>query len=350
MPEAFLNRIATAVPAHDVHVRFTAFAPSLLSERDAALFRRMAARGQIDHRYSVLSAGSGDTLDGDDFYRPENFPTTAARMQAYRVHALPLAQRAVEDLLAPDERAGITHLLITSCTGFYAPGLDFDLIAACGLDSSIERTLIGFMGCYAAVNALKLARHIVRGEPAARVLIVNIELCTLHLQQTDDLEKVLSFYLFGDGCAASLVTAEAVGARLDGFHAAVAPDSAGMITWHIGDAGFDMVLSGAVPQAVGALLPVALPVLLDGTMVDDIEHWAIHPGGRSVLDAVETSLALGESALADSRAVLRDYGNMSSATVMFVLQKMLAVGRPGTGVLLAFGPGVTAEGGRFTIL
>ncbi|MEM8664468.1 MAG: 3-oxoacyl-[acyl-carrier-protein] synthase III C-terminal domain-containing protein, partial [Pseudomonadota bacterium] len=212
-----------------------------------------------------------------------------------------------------------------------------------------ERTMIGFMGCYAAINALRLARSIVRAEPDAHVLIVSVELCSLHLQETDDLEVVLSFMLFGDGCAAALVSARPEGLRLDGFRTAVMPAADDLITWHIGERGFDMRLSGEVPGALCTALPDAVATLEPGG-VGSVDLWALHPGGRSILDAVERALDLGPDALNASRGVLRDYGNMSSPSVLFVLAAMMREGPAAgaRGLAMAFGPGLTAEGMRFS--
>jgi predicted naringenin-chalcone synthase len=204
--------------------------------------------------------------------------------------------------------------------------------------------MVAFMGCYAAFNALKLARHIVRSDPAAQVLVLNLELCTLHLQETQDLEKVLSFLVFADGCAASLVTSESEGIALDRFHAALIPASEGLITWRVGDQGFDMHLSGRVPATIGEGLSAAAPLILDGVEPEAIDLWAVHPGGRSVLDAVESGLKLPQGAMAESRAVLSDYGNMSSATIMFVLDRMIKADNSGArGCAMGFGPGLVAE-------
>jgi alpha-pyrone synthase len=222
------------------------------------------------------------------------------------------------------------------------------LIARCGLSPTVERSIIGFMGCYAAINAFKLARHIVRSEPKARVLAVNLEMCTLHLQETPDLETILSFLLWGDGCAASLITAEEEGLELESFHAVLLPQSRELITWIIGDIGFDMVLSGQVPAAIQTALTSGTSEILNGTPLDEIDLWAIHPGGRTVLDAVERALALDPTKLAASRGVLRDFGNMSSATVTFVLREIARNARPGeAGCAMSFGPGLVAETMRF---
>ena len=316
----------------------------------------MAERSGITHRYSTIDTiddPEGVELDRDGFYRSGDFPSTKTRMRRFERAALPLAISACAALhgrLADGfEAASITHLVVTSCTGFFAPGLDLQLVTALGLPSSVERTMIGFMGCYAAFNALKVARHIVRSEPDARVLLVNIELCTLHLQETDDLEQILSFMVFADGCTAALVSAAPHGLALDGFHAELLPDTDPLITWHIGDLGFDMLLSGQVPGAIASGLGRnAARILGDGPAP---ALWAVHPGGRSVLDAVAGALSLPPDALADSRAVLDGFGNMSSCTVLFVLDRMMRAGLPaGTpGIAMGFGPGLVAETMRFRI-
>jgi predicted naringenin-chalcone synthase len=348
MVDAYINAIACAVPPNDVHAKFVDFAPRLLSdERDRKLLGRMAARSDIDHRHSVLSPDPDpELLDADGFYQPGAFPTTAARMQLYERHALGLAVQALDKLDFAAHATRVTHLIVVSCTGFAAPGLDLEIVRHYGMSDTVERTIVGFMGCYAALNALKLARHIVRSDADALVAIVNAELCTLHLQDRDDLEEVLSFLLFADGVTATLVSAAARGIALESFTSSIAPDTAGHITWRIGQNGFDMNLSGRVPGAIGTHLPRVLPRLAGGDP-DDVALWAIHPGGRSVLDAVEAAANIGSNALAFSRNVLRSFGNMSSATVLFVLADMLKAGSTGKGLALAFGPGMTVEALRF---
>lgn len=348
MSTAYINRIATAVPPYDVHAAFLGFAEAQLAgdPRMTTLFHRMAQRSGIEHRYSYLAPGVGldnGIVDRDGFYRLGQFPDTAARMQQFERFAPKLAIEAVEQLLLDsDDRSKITHLVITCCTGFSAPGLDLEIIERCQLPRGTERTIIGFMGCYAAMNALKVARHIVRSERNARVLVLNLELCSLHLKETRDIEQILSFMIFADGCAASLVSAEPTGIALDSFHAVLAPETADLITWHIRESGFDMNLSGLVPSAVQTLLQSERDTILAGTPVSTIDLWAIHPGGRSVLDAAEHALGLGPSALNVSRDVLRRFGNMSSATIMFVLHDMLKK-RRARGCAMAFGPGIVAE-------
>ena len=342
----FLERIATATFDSDVHKAFVQYAHGMLKEeRSRTLFLRMAERAGIEARYSPLLVDGSEGphgVDAYELYRSEFFPTTAKRMALYKQFAPVLMRKALDRLaLSEEERKRIRHVVVTSCTGFYAPGLDFDAVDYLGLDASVERTMIGFMGCYAAMNALKQARHIVRSQPEDTVLVINLEICTLHLQESQDLGEVLSFLVFGDGCAASLVSARPVGFELESFRAIRLEGTADLITWDIGDQGFDMVLSGQVPVAVGqALHAHKKDFLRDGA----VSLWAVHPGGRSVLDAVAEALELPTHALDASREVLRRYGNMSSATVMFVLEAMMRTAPAGArGCAMAFGPGLTAE-------
>ncbi len=354
---AHINRIATAVPPHDVHDAFVAFARTLLpDERARAVFERMAERSGIAHRHAVLQPGRIEhgEVDTSGFYRRGAFPSTAARMRLYEEAAPALACEAAARLrLDPHE---VTHLVVASCTGFSAPGLDLQIAHRLGLRADVERTLVGFMGCAAAVPALRAARHIVRSEPDARVLVVSCELSSLHLQESASLEEILSFLLFADGSAAALVTAEPHGLALEDFRNAVIPETAGFITWHVGDAGFAMHLSGRVPGRIAATLRNEAErggpdTLLRGIPAAQYDLWAVHAGGRTVLDAVEQGLALGPAALRHSRAVLHDCGNMSSATVLFVLDRILREPAPSgaKGLALAFGPGMVAESFRFRV-
>jgi alpha-pyrone synthase len=350
---AYINRIATAVPPYDCHRAFVRFARTLLTDRRAqAVFDRLVDKAQISHRHAIRPVAEdpeGPSVDAGGVYLRGHFPSTAERMGFYEQHAPELAEQAVAGLELGDEARRVTHVIVTSCTGLYAPGLDLDLVQRCNLDPSVERTVVGFMGCYAAINALKLARHIVRSEPAARVLLLNLEICTIHLQEATSLEQMLSFLVFADGCAASLVSADPVGLALDRFRAVVLPDTASLITWKIRDLGFDMLLSGRVPPAIREGLQANASAILDGASVGEIDRWAVHPGGRSVLDAVERGLELAPDALRASRDILDRFGNMSSASVMFVLRTILYAARSGErGCAMSFGPGMTAETMLFT--
>ena len=284
-------------PSNDVHRFFIDFAALQLSEnpRRQVIFSRMAERAGIDHRFSCFAPSddpAGASVDRNGVFLRNAFPGTAKRMEMFAEAAPVLAASAVEKVLNGEEKVTITHLIVTTCTGLSAPGLDLELVARCGLPTNIERTIIGFMGCYAAINALKLARHIVRSEQEARVLIVNLEICTLHLRQTDELEKLLSFCLWGDGCAASVISADPFGLRLDSFRSFVDAESRELMTWSVKDDGFDMVLSGQVPVALDVALKKDIGDMLGNKSVAEIDLWAIHPGGKSVLDAVERSLDL----------------------------------------------------------
>jgi predicted naringenin-chalcone synthase len=344
---AYLNAVGTAVPAHDVHDAFIAWASARVEPRARALFARMAARAGIRRRWSVLPGVDGASAVEPGGFYADAMPGTAARMAVYATEAPALALAAIAALGADLDPAGITHLVVASCTGFVAPGIDQIIAARLGLSAGVERLLIGFMGCYAAVVALRSARHIVRSDPAARVLVVTVELSSLHLQPDTAVEPLLAMLQFGDGAAAALVTATPRGIALGRPFAASLPDSADLIRWTITDTGFAMHLDGAVPARIGGALAEAAFVgtITDGAAPDSL-FWAVHAGGRSILDAVQAALHLPADALAPSRGVLADNGNMSSATLMFVLARLLADPPAGRrdGVALAFGPGLAAEG------
>lgn len=353
MTNVCIQRIATATPQHDIHEAFVDCASMMLKDgRARSLFRYMAVRAGIEHRFSYICPednAPSEFISPWEMVRAGHFPSTERRMHLFELFAPRLMHDALDRLsLTDEERASVRHVIVTTCTGFFAPGLDFSAVQYLGLDPGVERTVIGFMGCYAAINGLKLARHIVRSEPAAAVLLINLELCTLHLQETQQLESMLSFLLFGDGCAASLIRASEAGLAIDSFKAITIPDTANMIRWNIGGSGFDMVLSGQVP--------LRLRRTLEENAVDldpkgDVQLWAVHPGGRSILDAVEAGLRLDQTALNSSRFILRQFGNMSSATVMFVLDHLSRTAKAGqAGCAISFGPGLTAETMKFHVI
>jgi alpha-pyrone synthase len=347
---AYIQRISVAVPDHGVHSAFVAFATGMLaSQRERAVFERLAARSGIERRHSVLAVSarsSSDSVSAYDFYRKADFPGTKERMQVFEQCAPKLLYRALDALKLNDsERARVKHVIVTCCTGHYAPGLDFATIDYLGLDPEISRTMVGFMGCYAAINGLRLAQSIVRSQPNESVLLVNLELCSLHLQETQELNEMLSFLIFADGCSAALIGSQRAGFAIDSFRSIPIPDTRDLITWRIGDGGFLMHLSGKVPGAIEKLVRQRRDEL---PTKEDTALWAVHPGGRTVLDAVEQGFLLDPDALAASRDVLRCNGNVSSATVMFVLEKLMRSAQPGEqGFALSFGPGLTAETMRF---
>jgi predicted naringenin-chalcone synthase len=348
---AYLNTVGSAVPDHDIHQAFLDWARARVDNRSARVFDRMAERSGIAHRWSVLprTPGGGSPVDEGGFYGSAALPGTAARMALYAEHAPALAIDAKARLRAQTPLDGITHLVVASCTGFVAPGIDQILARRLGLSPSVERLLVGFMGCYAAVVALRTARHIVRSEPGARVLVVTVELSTLHLQAVAAIEPLLAMLQFGDGAAAALVTGEPHGFALDAPFATTLPESDHLIRWDITDSGFAMHLSGEVPGRIAAAIldPAFREIASGGHSPERVDAWAVHAGGRSILDAVEHALHLPPEALAASRAVLEERGNMSSSTLMVVLERLLAGPDVARGVALAFGPGLAAEGFGF---
>jgi len=346
---AYINALAGVVPEHDVHRLFIDWAQGQVEDgRMRKLFLRMADRSGIEHRWSVLAPPGGEMHDRPGGFYHGGPPPTSQRMQTYAEEAPKLALGAIAKLREQAELDGVTHLVVASCTGFVAPGVDQIIARALGLEG-VERTLVGFMGCYAAVSALRTAYHIVRSEPQARVLAVTVELCSLHLQETQQLESLLAQLQFSDGAAAALVTSEPGGLEMSHLFSMQLEESAELIQWQIGDTGFEMTLSGEVPGRIQQALSdeMVRATIYNGWGPEQISSWAVHAGGRSILDAAEKGLELPQGALWASREVLARYGNMSSATLMFILAQL--IGRPdtGKGVAIAFGPGLAAEGFHF---
>lgn len=304
----------------------------------------------IQKRHTVLTGLSGSP---DGVFVAEGgtllTPSTGVRNDLYRHTAPPLAAEAARAALTESQTAPgrVTHLITVSCTGFFAPGIDYRLLRDLGLSKSVERSHLGFIGCAAALPALRLASQITEARPDAVVLVVCVELCSLHVRDVADPEQIVAASVFADGAAAALVTADetvgtAGGITLDRFATALTDEGESDMVWTIGDRGFEMSLSAEVPRIIGREIRQAV----SGFLGDEAppETWAVHPGGRSVLDRVEAGLGLTASALTASRSVLRDYGNMSSATILFILRRLLddpAVS--GRLAALAFGPGLTVE-------
>jgi predicted naringenin-chalcone synthase len=277
-------------------------------------------------------------------------------MARYAADAGPLAIRSAHRALTGSgvSTGEVTHLITVSCTGFAAPGVDLEMIECLGLGTGVARTHVGFMGCHGAMNGLRMARAVVEADPGALVLVTAVELCSLHQQYGWDRERVVANALFADGAASVVVGA----ARSRDPIALVSmagstrfEDSRAMMGWKVGDHGFTMNLSAGVPDAIRTNLRAWVESWLGSTglRIGDIGGWAIHPGGPRILTAARESLGLDEEAMVESRVVLSEFGNMSSPTVLFILERFIRESKPGPWVLLGFGPGLAAEAAIVTI-
>jgi predicted naringenin-chalcone synthase len=279
-------------------------------------------------------------------------PTTGERMSVYAEMAPPLAIQAARQALdaAQVSAEEITHLVTVSCTGMQAPGVDYELIQGLGLAPTVQRTHVGFMGCHGAINGLRVARAITDSEPDARVLLCAVELCILHYYYGWNPQKVVANALFADGAAAVVGGPEwlapAGGWRVSATGSCLIPDSREAMSWTIGDYGFEMTLSKRVPGLIREHLRPWLESWLarHGLRREAIGSWAIHPGGPRIVDAAAESLELDEEQLAAAREVFSTHGNMSSPTVLFIIDHLRRQRAPLPCVALAFGPGLIAEG------
>lgn len=357
---SFITSIGTAVPQHRLDqssiAEFMTRAMQLSHDEERKLKVIFRATG-IETRYSVLE----DYGKTKDFHFYENtpgmepFPSTKRRLELYQRHALALSLEAVSKCLSRHidfRKDSITHLIVVSCTGMYAPGLDIDLTKALGLNSGVERTCINFMGCYAAFNALKLSAAACASRPDAKVLIVCTELCSIHFQKENSEDNLLANALFGDGSAAVLVESapgKGMNLKQESFQCELATQGEHDMTWTVGDLGFEMRLSSYVPEVIRTGIKNLTRSLLGhvNQNLSTIEYFAIHPGGRKILEAIEQELGITKDQNRYAYEVLRKYGNMSSPTVLFVLEEIcnnLTSGEDGKRILsFAFGPGLTLE-------
>jgi predicted naringenin-chalcone synthase len=353
-----IKSIGTAVPQfkHDQNeiLRFMSRIYAF-NEKERRTLKYLYHQSGISNRYSVLSDYSREPGDWT-FYPPaenlEPFPSIEKRMKVFNRHAVDLSAKAIrnclENQLDPQE---ITHLITVTCTGLSAPGLDLQLMETLDIPKNIFRTSINFMGCYAAIHALKLADTLCIADPDAKVVIVCTELCTLHFQQQATTDNITSSLLFGDGSAAVLITGDgdkSTGFPLLGFYGEVMPKGKQDMSWQLSSTGFAMTLTSYVP----ALIEEDFEKLVDNALTrqgisrHQITHWSIHPGGRRILEAIAKSLSLPREKLDCSYQILKDYGNMSSPTILFVLKEILS-GLDKTQKQrvfgAAFGPGLTME-------
>lgn len=358
-PASHVLAIATAVPAHVcTQEQSIRIAGQVFADQPEArsLVERLIRASGIDKRHTVLADYAQAPAERTFFaatpdFRPE--PGTRTRNEVFIREAGTLALRCCESLPPSPWRGRVTHLVTASCTGFSAPGFDVALARDLALSPRIRRTQVGFMGCYAGFTTLELADTICRADPSALVLVVHVELCSLHVHFEADANALIADSLFADGAAAALIGGERHVALADGeprlsmlgSGAFLLPDGQEDMTWTIGDRGFDMALSPRVPHLLHKHLGPAFAALLDSVGVgrDDIRHWAIHPGGPAILDRAKTALGIDEAAIAPARALLAQYGNMSSATIWFLLDRIRRMPQPGVVYACGFGPGLTLE-------
>lgn len=352
--------IATAVPDHRYQQdQLFSFADRVYSgdATDSRKLKYLYNHSGIAERYSVLP-DFGCSSEDRIFFPPsqdlEPFPSIEKRMQLFDRYAAELSAKAIDDCITGTiKRSDITHLITVSCTGISAPGLDLQVMEILGLPRQLNRTSVNFMGCYAAIHAMKLADAFCSREKDAKVIVVCTELCTLHFQKTISTDNITSSLLFGDGCAAMLMQSDESahkGIRIKTFYSDVSTKGKQDMAWQLSSSGFLMTLTGYVPgllkEDFHALTKDALAHA--GINVADVSNWCIHPGGKKILEAISTSLEIEPAALQHSYDVLRDFGNMSSATILFVLKKILTEcesmpHKPANIFGAAFGPGLTME-------
>ena len=339
---AWITHIGHAVPGTPISQEALVewLVPRLAPGASPERLRHLARRSGVATRYSVLDLFGAEGEAMFPIGRP--VADTGVRTAAFVRHAGPLAAAAVVTLGI--DLARVTHLVAVTCTGAVAPGLDLDLVTRLSLPPATRRTQIGFMGCHAAIPALRLARDTVLADSRARVLVVCCELSSLHLTPGPDDDLLVGGLLFGDGAAALLVTGEPSGCALALANDAtmVVADSADQMAWTASAAGFHLRLSPRVPQSLSAVLPALAHTLL-GEVPADRVRWIIHPGGPRIITAAEQALGLPAGAGDASRAALASAGNRSSGTVLAILADSLAQPWTGPAVLTAFGPGLTAE-------
>ncbi len=327
-----------------------------LKTAERRLLKSLYKSTGIEYRHSVLSDYVKEPGQFEFFPNDPNqpYPSTAQRMQIYKDSAIHLALDAIENCLSgiEFEISAITHLITVSCTGMYAPGIDIEIVQTLGLNPSTKRTAINFMGCYGAFNAIKVADAICKSSPEAHVLIVCVELCTIHFQNNIKMDNMISNAIFADGAAAALVQAKPKANKyfcLSHFYCDLLPQTSKEMAWHIADSGFDIVLSTYVPEVIESVIANFMKRLLQNSTLapSDIDFYAIHPGGLKILQACEKALNISKEQNKYAYQILNDYGNMSSATILFLLKALfndLNTANHHKNIFsCAFGPGLTLE-------
>lgn len=330
---------------------------SNLSGAPKRLLRAVFKATGIKKRYSIFSDFCKNP--GEFTFFPNDpdssFPSTAKRMEIYKDNALDLALMAIDDCFSQIDnfnKKEITHLITVSCTGMYAPGIDIEIVQKLELNHHTQRTAINFMGCYGAFNAIKVANAFCKADPNAKVLVVCIELCTIHFQKVVDPSNTISSAIFSDGAGALIIESNPDRKRwlsLESFFCDLLPQSKNEMAWHIGDQGFDMILTSYVPDLIKSGIKSFAQHILEKSKLtlSDIHYFAIHPGGKKILEACEESLNISKEDNRFAYEVMQNYGNMSSATTLFVLKALwdnLQSTDCGKNVYsCAFGPGLTIE-------
>lgn len=349
MSEPILASVGTALPPY----RYTQdeirdFYLGMLPPQRARLTRAVFESAKIDHRHAVIE-------DMVTYWQQPR--STGERNDLYVRTAVPLGRAAVESAL---ERAGlrptdIDDFIVVSCTGLDTPGLDLRIAAELGMRPDLRRTVIGSMGCYGAFPGLNRALTSVRARPGSRALVLCVEIGTIHLQSDGSRETIISTALFADGASAMVVSSRPEDEVGDTPRPAVIDNETRCdyqtfddMSFTVTDEGFRMYMSSYVPNVLGANIAALLEPLLrrNGLTPKDVAHWGIHPGGVRILEHLQESLRLPDEMMAASYGVLRDYGNMSSATILFVLDRLHTESAPQPGehgVIMAFGPGLTME-------
>ncbi|WP_305953237.1 type III polyketide synthase [Emticicia oligotrophica] len=317
-------------------------------EKNKKLIPILYHRSGIETRYSVFEDFSKIRGQWNFFGNNCTMPPLEARMNSFNDAAIALSVEAIKDCIKDTDIQEITHLITVTCTGLSAPGLDIQLIQQLGLSTNIVRTSVNFMGCYAALHALKIADAFCRADTNSKVLVVCTELCTIHFQKSNDTDAILSSTLFADGSAACLITGNdaSEGLSIRQFYSQIALDGQKDMSWRLSSTGFLMTLSSYVPKLIKEEMKHLLKASLDKLQINqaDINEWAVHPGGKNILEAVENALGLSASDLENSYDILRNYGNMSSPTILFVLKKIFENSQQkGNIFAVAFGPGLTME-------